>query len=95
MNRRERRTFRKLKRILTSLEGAIDINKRDVTPDRMIEDFNFDSLCLAEVAMAIESKFNVEINMFVLDATTTCGDIAKQIQQLKRNSLPAKAPQPA
>ena len=57
-----------------------EIDEDEVTPETALEDLNFDSLDMIEIAMDIEDEFNVEVPDEVLEKFVTIGDIVEFLE---------------
>ena len=57
-----------------------EIDEDEVTPETNLEDLNFDSLDMIEIAMDIEDEFNVEVPDEVLEKFVTIGDIVEFLE---------------
>lgn len=57
-----------------------EIDEDEVTPETVLEDLNFDSLDMIEIAMDIEDEFNVEVPDEVLEKFVTIGDIVEFLE---------------
>ncbi|MBO5934545.1 MAG: acyl carrier protein [Clostridia bacterium] len=57
-----------------------EIDKDEVTPETVLEDLNFDSLDMIEIAMDIEDEFNVEVPDEALEKFITIGDIVEFLE---------------
>ena len=57
-----------------------EIDEDEVTPETNLEDLNFDSLDMIEIAMDIEDEFNVEVPDEVLEKFITIGDIVEFLE---------------
>lgn len=83
LSRQERKAFRLFRRVITSLDGATDIRKRDVTPDTELDSFSFDSLCIMEICTELERRCGVRIDAHEIESMRTCTDAAKYLCRLK------------
>ena len=57
-----------------------EIDEDEVTLETNLEDLNFDSLDMIEIAMDIEDEFNVEVPDEVLEKFVTIGDIVEFLE---------------
>ena len=57
-----------------------EIDEDEVTPETNLEDLNFDSLDMVEIAMDIEDEFNVEVPDDALEKFQTIGDIVRFLE---------------
>lgn len=57
-----------------------EIDEDEVTPETILEDLNFDSLDMIEIAMDIEDEFNVEVPDEALEKFITIGDIVEFLE---------------
>ena len=57
-----------------------EIDEDEVTLETNLEDLNFDSLDMIEIAMDIEDEFNVEVPDEVLEKFITIGDIVEFLE---------------
>lgn len=71
--------FEKIRAIICE---EYEIDEDEVTLDTHLEDLNFDSLDMIEIAMDIEDEFNVEVPDEVLEKFVTIGDIVNFLENL-------------
>lgn len=57
-----------------------EIDEDEVTPETILEDLNFDSLDMIEIAMDIEDEFKVEVPDEALEKFITIGDIVEFLE---------------
>lgn len=57
-----------------------EIDEDEVTLETVLEDLNFDSLDMIEIAMDIEDEFNVEVPDEALEKFITIGDIVEFLE---------------
>lgn len=70
--------FEKIRAIICEQYG---IDEDEVTLETHLEDLNFDSLDMIEIAMDIEDEFNVEVPDEVLEKFVTIGDIVDFLEK--------------
>ena len=64
----------------------IDVDEQEIKPETFfIEDLGADSLDMAEIAMALEERFNIELLDKDLVNIKTVGDIVKDIEERIKN----------
>ncbi len=60
----------------------LDVNENEITKDsRLIEDLGADSLDLAEIVVAVETKYNIEIEKENVEKIKTIKDILDYINK--------------
>lgn len=91
MNKAERQILRDLRTIFTSLDGAIDVRRRDTRANRKIDDLSLDSICLVEACSAVHAKWGVELDIFDFPIDATFGDVAHRVYELQQSKLLAPA----
>ena len=66
--------FEKIRAIISD---GFDIDEDEIELGTHLEDLNFDSLDMVEIAMDIEDEFNVEVPDDALEKFQTIGDIVR------------------
>ncbi len=57
-------------------------NEQDITVDTALKDMNIDSLHWIQIIVAIESAFDVEIDIDKMREFVTVGDFVKHVEEL-------------
>ncbi len=84
MNKDERQILKGLRAILTSLDSATDIRRREIVASRKIDELNLDSICAIEVCTAVHSRWGVQLNIFDFSIDATVGDVVSRIHELRQ-----------
>jgi len=59
-------------------------NEHDITPDTTLKDLKVDSLQWVQIIVAVESTFDIEIDIDKLREFVTVGDFLTHIEDLSR-----------
>lgn len=70
--------FEKIRAIICEQYG---IDEEEIALDTHLEDLNFDSLDMIEIAMDIEDEFRVEVPDEALEKFVTIGDIVEFLEK--------------
>ncbi|WP_278278364.1 acyl carrier protein [Alkalibacter saccharofermentans] len=79
MRRRVMDTFEKIKGIILD---HLDVKEEDITLNAdLMEDIGADSLDIAEIIMAIEEEFNIELNEEDIEKMKTIKDLVEYLEK--------------
>lgn len=78
MNKQDRATLRRLRRMITEMEVGPDVNRRDARSTNTLNELHFNSVYLIEISLRIYDEFGVDINAVDLGSMTFT-EIAKRI----------------
>ncbi|MFZ7132067.1 MAG: acyl carrier protein [Eubacteriales bacterium] len=74
-------TFERIKKIIL---GQLDVKESDISINAdFIEDLGADSLDIAELIMAFEDEFNIEINDDDIEKIRTVSDVVNYFDEAK------------
>lgn len=83
--------MKRLRRILTSLPGVIDILEEDVKPRTKLDKFDLDLLGRIELTNQIGEEFGAWFGPADIEDFHTCGDLLRAIQHNQKNLQPTTA----
>lgn len=85
MNKQDRQTLRRLRKIIADMKIGSSINRRDARSKQTLNDLYINSVYLMEFSVCIYDEFKVDINAVELGSMTLT-DIVKRINESRQLS---------